>query len=241
VATRRTYGSYNDGCASAHALDLIGERWALIVVRELLLGPKRFVDIQRDIPGIGPGTLSRRLQDLEESGIVVRRTLPRPADVTVYDLTEWGYDLEAVNTALSRWAVRSPRLPLEADMSPDTLVLAMRAHASPAPAGEPVRRVALTLTDSRAAGQEPVEYLATVGPGGTTVSKEPIPDDVDARVEATTLAWKALVIGGAPIEGAEAVAIIGDSTAVRALLDATQLGISPGDSTPSITSSIPCP
>lgn len=241
MATRRTYGSYNDGCASAHALDLIAERWALIVVRELMLGPKRFVDIQRDIPGIGPGALSRRLQDLEESGIVVRRALPRPTGVTVYDLTEWGRELEAVNAALSRWAVRSPRLPLEADMSPDTLVLAMRAHARPVAAGEPIRRVALTLTASRTAEHDPVEYLATVGPGGTTVSKEPIPDDVDARVEATTLAWKALVIGGAAIEDAEAVAVIGDSAAVRALLDATRLEIVLADSTPSITSTAPCP
>ncbi|MFV2104181.1 winged helix-turn-helix transcriptional regulator [Micromonospora sp. LOL_024] len=223
MATRRTYGSYNDGCASAHALDLIGERWALIVVRELILGPKRFVDLQRDILGIGPGVLSRRLQDLEESGIVVRRTLPRPADVTVYDLTEWGRELEDVNAALSRWAVRSPQLPVEADMSPDTLVLAMRAHARPAPASDPTRRVTLTLTDSRTARHEPVEYLATVGPAGTTIAKEPISDDVDAQVEATTRAWKTLVISGAPIEGEEAVAVTGDTEAVRALLDAARL------------------
>ncbi|MEO7848894.1 MAG: helix-turn-helix domain-containing protein, partial [Arachnia sp.] len=91
MAARRSYGSYNDGCASAHALDLIGERWALIVVRELLLGPKRFVDIQRDIPGIGPAPLSQRLQDLEDAGVVVRVTLPEPARVVVYDLTEWGH------------------------------------------------------------------------------------------------------------------------------------------------------
>jgi DNA-binding HxlR family transcriptional regulator len=223
VATRRTYGSYNDGCASAHALDLIGERWALIVVRELMLGPKRFLDIQRDIPGIGPGVLARRLQDLEQSGIVARHTLPRPAGVAVYDLTAWGRQLEDVNAALSRWAVRSPQLPLEADMSPDTLVLAMRAHARPARAGDPTRRVALALTDSRTDGQPPVEYLATVGPHGTTVSKEPIPDDADARVEATTLAWKALIIGGAPIEGDEAITVTGDAGAARALLDATRL------------------
>ncbi len=224
MATRRTYGSYNDGCASAHALDLIGERWALIVVRELMLGAKRFADIQRDIPGIGPGALSRRLQDLEESGIVVRRALPRPAGVTVYDLTEWGRELEDVNAALSRWAMHSPRLPLDADMSPDTLVLAMRAHARPAPAGAAPRRVAVTLTDSRVAGPEPVAYLATVGPAGTTVSREPIPDAVDARVAATTRAWKALIVGEAPGDGAgeEAIAVTGDAAAVRALLDATR-------------------
>lgn len=222
MATRRTYGSYNDGCASAHALDLIGERWALIVVRELILGPKRFADIQRDIPGIGPGALSRRLQDLEASGIVVRRMLPRPADVAVYDLTPWGHELEDVNAALSRWAVRSPGLPVEADMSPDTLVLAMRAHARPAPV---MFRVALALTDSRTGGNDPVVYLATLGPEGTTIRKDPDPAGVDARVEAATIAWKALVIGSDPATGRALTGstVTGDPAAVRALLDATRL------------------
>lgn len=223
AAARRTYGSYNDGCAAAHALDLIGERWALIVVRELLLGPKRFVDLEQDIAGINPGVLARRLQAMVESGIVMRRALPRPADVTVYDLTDWGRELEDVNAALSRWAVRSPRLPLHADMSPDTLVLAMRAHARPAPAGVPARRVWLRLIDSRNPGREPVGYLATVSPAGTAISKEPIPDNVDARVETTTLAWKALVIGGARLEDDGTVAVAGEFAAVRALLDATRL------------------
>jgi DNA-binding HxlR family transcriptional regulator len=222
MATRRTYGSYNDGCASAHALDLVGERWALIVVRELILRPKRFLDLQQDIPGIGPGALSRRLHDLEEAGVVVRRTLPPPAGVTVYDLTDWGRELEDVNAALSRWAVRSPRLPLEADMSPDTLVLAMRAHARPAPAGEATRRIALALTDSRTAEREPVEYLATVTPAGTTITGDASPGDVDARVTATTAAWKRLVVGGAPMRDGDAE-ISGDAAAVAALLDATRL------------------
>lgn len=231
VVTRRTYGSYNDGCATGHALDLVGERWALIVVRELILGPKRFVDLERDIPGVSPGVLSRRLHDLEEPGIVVRRTLPRPADVTVYELTDWGRELEDVNAALARWAARSPRLPVDADMSPDTLVLAMRAHARPAPAAAPARRVALRLTDSRSVGREPVEYLATTSPAGTTITREPVSGAVDARVEATTLEWKALVVGGARLEDARTVAVTGAVTAVRALLDATTLeqgGPAPG-------------
>jgi DNA-binding HxlR family transcriptional regulator len=221
VATRRTYGSYDDGCASAHALDLIGDRWALIVARELLLGPKRFIDLQRDIPGIGPGVLSRRLQELEADGIVVRRALPRPADVTVYGLTDWGRELEQVNAALSRWAVRSPGLPLEADMSPDTIVLAMRAHARPG--SGPRRRVALLLTDSRTGGNRPVEYLATVGAAGTEIIKEPTPADVDARVEASTSVWKALVVGGSRLEDQDTILISGDTMAVRLLLDATRL------------------
>lgn len=223
MTARRSYGSYNDGCASAHALDLIGERWALIVVRELLLGPKRFVDIQRDIPGIGPAPLSQRLQDLEDVGIVVRRTLPRPARVMVYDLTDWGRGLEAVNTALSLWAVQSPLLPLEADMGPDTLVLAMRAHARPLLDGAPDRRIALKLSDSRNADREPVEYLATMTPQGSTITKTITPDAVDAVVCSTTRAWKAVIIGGAPIEGTDDITTTGNSGAVQTLVEAMRL------------------
>lgn len=223
MAARRTYGSYNDGCASAHALDLIGERWALIIVRELLLGPKRFVDIQHDILGIGPAALSQRLQDLEAAGIVVRRKLPVPTRVVMYDLTDWGRDLEAVNAALSLWAVRSPRLPLDADMSPDTLVLAMRAHARPLTPGARSRRVALKLTDSRFADREPVEYLATLTTKETSITKMFGSEDLDALVNSTTSAWKTLIIGGNRLEDCKNVAVDGDEEAVLALLDVTRL------------------
>lgn len=223
MSTRRTYGSYNDGCASAHALDLIGERWALIVVRELLLGPKRFVDIQRDIPGIGPAVLSQRLHDLEQLGIVLRRNLSRPARVMIYDLTDWGRDLEAVNTALSRWALGSPGLPLEADMSPDTLVLAMRAHARPLPRGIRRCRVRLELTDSRMAGAEPIDYLAELTTRGTTVTRTVAGADPDAVVSTTTRAWKAVVIGGVSLGEGHDVTAVGDRDAVTALVNATRL------------------
>lgn len=220
---RRTYGSYNDGCASAHALDLIGERWALIVVRELLLGPKRFVDIQRDVPGIGPGPLSQRLQELEETGIVERRLLPEPARVTVYGLTEWGHGLEAVNTALSLWAVQSPRLPLEAGMGPDTLVLAMRAHARPLSSGSPGRTVALKLTDSRIPGREAVAYLATLTSMGSSIDKTAVTDGADAEVSSTTRTWKSLIIGGATLDSAEGITITGNQESVNTLIEATKL------------------
>ena len=223
MVARRSYGSYNDGCASAHALDLIGELWALIVVRELLLGPKRFLDLQRDIPGIGPAVLTHRLHDLEETGIVVRTSLPAPVRVMVYDLTEWGRGLEAVNTALSMWAVQSLRLPFEADMGPDTLVLAMRAHARRLPEGGPESSVALKLSDSRDFGREPVEYLATMTTTGSTVTKAPVIRAVDAVVNSTTRAWKAVIIGGASLESEDDIAITGNQHAVQMLVDATKL------------------
>lgn len=223
MASRRTYGSYDDGCASAHALDLVGERWTLIVVRELLLGPKRFSDIQRDVLGIGPAVLTQRLQDLESDGILQRRRLPGAGRVDVYELTAWGYELEAVNTALSRWAVTSPALPWDASMSPDTMVLAMRAHARPLPAGSTEPRVALILTDSRRSDTEPVTYLARMTVEATTVERSPEPGATDAQVSATTADWKACLIGGVPLAELPEVRVTGSDEAVRQLIDATSL------------------
>ena len=123
MANRR---SYEDGCASAHALDLIGERWALLVARELILGPKRFTDLRTGLPGISPNVLTQRLEDLEEASIVRRRKLPPPAAAWVYELTDWGLELEPVIMALGRWGARSPLLPQGATMSVDALILSFR-------------------------------------------------------------------------------------------------------------------
>src|SRR5829696_7888968 len=94
--------AYCDGCATAHALDLIGERWALLVVRELLLGPKRFTDLRAGLPGVSPNVLAQRLRELESAGVVHRRKLPPPAASRVYELTEWGEELEPVIVRLGR-------------------------------------------------------------------------------------------------------------------------------------------
>src|SRR5262245_48168316 len=89
-----TKRSYDDSCLTAHALDLVGERWALLVVRELLLGPKRFTDLRHGLPGISPNVLSQRLDELEHAALVHRRRLDPPASVWVYELTGWGRELE---------------------------------------------------------------------------------------------------------------------------------------------------
>lgn len=223
MAGRRTYGSYNDGCAAAHALDLVGERWTMIVVRELLLGPKRFSDVQRDVLGIGPAVLTQRLQELEAHGILQRRQLQVPGRPDVYELTAWGRRLEDVNAALSMWAVASPELPLEADMSPDTVVLAMRAHARPVAGYRRERRVALTLTDSRRDGSEPVGYLAVMSDAGTTVERVPETGEAEARVEATTRAWQACITGGVPLEELADARVEGDREVVARLVGAVSL------------------
>src|SRR5919202_101285 len=101
---RRGYDQY---CPIAHALDLVGDRWALLVVRELLHGPKRYTDLTNGLPGIGTNILAARLRELEEGGIVQKRRLPPPAASTVYELTEYGLGLNEAIYALARWGVRT--------------------------------------------------------------------------------------------------------------------------------------
>src|SRR4051794_8877474 len=95
--------SYADRCGIARALDLIGERWALLVVRELLLGPKRFTDLRSGLPTVGPDVLSQRLRELEAAGIVARTTLAPPGRRRLYELTKRGTQLEPVILALGRF------------------------------------------------------------------------------------------------------------------------------------------
>src|SRR5262249_36575669 len=129
MAARR---AQDDGCGIAHASELLGQRWALVVVRELLLGPKRFTDLRAGVPGISPNVLSQRLRELEAAGIVSHRTPPPPIAAQVYELTEWGSQLEPAVLALGSWASRSPSFPLGAPMGPDSLVLALKATFEPA-------------------------------------------------------------------------------------------------------------
>src|SRR3712207_6795803 len=122
---------YDDGCAAAHALDLVGERWALLVVRELLLGPKRFTDLRAGLPNASPNVLAQRLRELERTGVVRRRKLPPPAASRVYELTEWGMELEPVIISLGRWGARSPLRPRDAAIGVDSIILALRTMFDP--------------------------------------------------------------------------------------------------------------
>jgi DNA-binding HxlR family transcriptional regulator len=133
MATRRSYG---EACRFAHALDVVGERWALLVVRELLLGPKRFTDLRTGLPHASSNILSERLRDLEQSGVIQRRKLPPPAASTVYELTEWGRELEPVVTKLGAWGARSPIPPETQEIGPDSIVLALRSLFDPEAAAD---------------------------------------------------------------------------------------------------------
>lgn len=149
---RRTHASHHDACAAAHGLDLVGDQWSLMVVREMVLGPKRFADLQADLPGLSPAGLTTRLRTLTEHGIVTQDELPPPARVRVYRLTPWGSQLETVLQALGRWAVQSSGLPQEAHLSPDAAILSLRTMARPAPAdASPIRLQIELVTNARGA------------------------------------------------------------------------------------------
>jgi DNA-binding HxlR family transcriptional regulator len=128
--------SYGDACRFASALDLIGERWALLVVRELLLGPKRFTELRAGLPGASPNILSERLRELERGGVIQRRKLAPPANSWVYELTEWGADLEPVVTGLGAWGARSPIPPPVTRIGADSIVLALGSLFDPDRAGD---------------------------------------------------------------------------------------------------------
>jgi len=122
---------YDDGCAAAHALDLVGDRWALLIVRELLLGPKRFTALRSSLPSISPNVLTQRLNDLEAASVLKRRRLPPPAEVWVYELTDWGRELEPVILQLARWGVRSPAFLRGAPLGVDALLLSFKSMVVP--------------------------------------------------------------------------------------------------------------
>src|ERR1700759_5497108 len=122
---RRTYG---DSCGIARARDIVGERWALLVVRELVTGPKRFSDLRAGLPKIAPDVLAQRVRDLEAAGVVTRRRLPPPAASRVYELTEWGRELAPALVALGRWGSRAP---LPAEPSGPSLAAGLGALETP--------------------------------------------------------------------------------------------------------------
>jgi DNA-binding HxlR family transcriptional regulator len=123
--SRRTYGQY---CGLAHAMELVGERWALLVIRDLLPGPKRFTDLRNGLPRIPTNILSARLKELEASGVVQRRLLPRPRSSVVYELTDYGRELDELVLRLGLWGARSLGQPRPDDIvTTDSLIMALRA------------------------------------------------------------------------------------------------------------------
>lgn len=168
---------YAQYCPVAHALELVGERWALLVVRELLNGPKRYTDLASALPGIGTNILAGRLRDLEQAGVVQKRRLPPPAAAQVYELTPYGEELREPLYALARWGAKSLGPPTSEDaLTPGWLVNAVRATcvgAERVPSGEVELRVADDVVRIRFDGEEPVVEAGSADSPDVVIETDP--------------------------------------------------------------------
>ena len=182
---------YEDACGTAHALDLLGERWALLVVRELMFGPKRFSDLRADLPGISANVLTQRLEGLEASGIVMRRKLPPPASVAVYELTPWGYESGPIFETMGRWAARSPHHDPSQPISASSLMLSFRTMFDPGRAAGFNASVGLAM--------EREGFLACIADGRLSVSRADDADNADTVIAGSPRALAAAVYGGLSI------------------------------------------
>lgn len=122
---------YDDACGTALALEFVGERWSLLIMRELMLGARRFGELKADLKGISANVLTQRLEGLERAGILLRRKLPPPANVQVYELTAWGYESEPIFQTMGKWATRSPLHDPMLPLSPVAAMLSLRTMINP--------------------------------------------------------------------------------------------------------------
>ena len=202
---------YDDACGTAHALELIGERWALLVLRELMLGSRRFSELRGDLPGISANVLTQRLTDLEARGLVVKKRLPPPASVQVYEATPWGLEAEPIVQALGRWAARSPRHDPTLPISGVSILLSFRTMFDPVRASGMRARIAFRFGEDR--------YFVTIADGKLVAHRgEPEAADLVITAEPTMLA--AVVYGKQPLE---LVGIEGDRALFQRFVDLFEL------------------
>jgi DNA-binding HxlR family transcriptional regulator len=197
----------------ARALDAIGERWALLVVRELLLGPKRFSALHRGLGGVSQNVLAQRLRELEAAGVVRRRRLGPPAGSWAYELTERGAELEPVLAALGRWGRNEP-MTADAELSVDALVLALKTTFDPAAAGDLEATLDLQVDDDR---------LEVAVAGGRLSITRASAKDPDATLRTDVPTVRKLAFRKRRLDDAAAagdLAIDGDRATVQRLLDA---------------------
>jgi DNA-binding HxlR family transcriptional regulator len=177
-------------------MDLIGERWSMPLIRELLLGPRRFSDLRTSLNGISANVLTQRLEGLELAGVLIRRKLPPPASVQVYELTPWGYEAAPIFQALGRWAVRSPYHDPTRPFSPVSLMLSLRTMFSPDAAGPLRARIQLDM------GGEQF-FWARNKKGEIRIGRGEI-DDPDLVIRGSPSAIAGFVYAGAPLASIEA-------------------------------------
>jgi DNA-binding HxlR family transcriptional regulator len=182
---------YDDACGLAHALELLGERWAMLVLRELAYGPRRFSELKADLQGISANVLTQRLSELEARGLVRRVKLPPPASVQVYQATDWGLEAVPVIASLGKWAARSPCHNPNQPMSHVSLIMSLQTLLSPVLAEGLNARIGFRFGEA--------DYVTTLHDGQLDVQRGGV-DDCDALFVGTSSEVAAVIHGGAPFD-----------------------------------------
>lgn len=209
MATARSYG---DRCGVARALDLVGERWALLIIRDLLLGPKRFTDLQAGLVSLSPDVLTQRLRDLTAGGVIRRRKLPPPASSWVYELTAWGRELEPTVIGLGQWGIQAPLPAGDSRVGADSIVLSVRDRFSPARADDLEAAYLLRLDE--------VPFALRVA-GGALQAWRGEPEHADATIDTDPATLDALLSNERSLRAAlraGTVTVTGDGALVERFL-----------------------
>lgn len=186
---------YDDACGTALALELVGERWSLLIVRELMYGGRRFSELRASLPGISANVLTQRLEGLEASGVLTRRKLPPPASVQIYELTPWGYESEVAIQELGRWAVRSPDHDVTLPLSAASIMMSFRTMHSVEDAEGEDAVIGFRFG--------PEVFRAHLTGTGIEIRRETV-DDAALIFDTDPMTLASVVYGGRPIADAEA-------------------------------------
>jgi DNA-binding HxlR family transcriptional regulator len=182
---------YDDACGLAHALELIGERWAMLILRELAYGSRRFSELKADLPGISANVLTQRLTELEERGLVRKARLPPPASVQVYEATPWALEVAPVIGKLGKWAARSPLHDPTLPLSHAAIMMSLQTMLDPERARGLEGRFGFRFGE--------IDYSATLREGDLHVLRG-AEEDRDVIMTTTPEELAAVIYGGAPIE-----------------------------------------
>jgi DNA-binding HxlR family transcriptional regulator len=212
--TRATYAELGDACATAHAMELIGNRWTYPILRELVLGPKRFNALLASVRGITPAVLTARLRELTEVGLV-EPVIGSPPTLHAYILTPWAHDLDPILRALGRWAQSSPSHTHSGGLTPDAVVQAMITMAEDR---TPTRDVhtQLRLFDARTDIPADVGYCVRWDAGGFTASRSTCAN-ATTTIRCDSSTWARILFSGLALERS-GIKITGDRTVVRSIV-----------------------
>lgn len=194
---------YEDPCGIARAIDAVGERWAMLIVRELFFGPKRFTDLKRGVAGASPNVLSQRLDELEADGIVRRRQLDPPSPAWVYELTDRGHALEEILLALGRWGSRIQPIP-KGELTLDALLLALRTTFD---GGDLEGEIELRFDR---------DHFRARATDGKLVIERGAADAPAATIDTDPISLRQVVFGNVPLRDARKVGSIGVRGSQRA-------------------------